>query len=120
MHRRSFLAQTSLLFSLLLLRTPVRAEAPDKFDRLLLRLSKDPGVLRLGAEAVTKLGEPVVTQTLREELLQGVDDTSPLRRQYEERIRADYRNGRTEKVEGWILSKTEIKLSALAYLRAKV
>ena len=41
-----------------------------------------------------------------------------LRNQIDRRIRSDYREGRIETIEGWVLSRTEARLCALAALRA--
>jgi hypothetical protein len=109
MDRRSFLAAS---FVALALGAPLRAGAETAHG---LRDAAEIGqaVLRAGAVEADE-------RALRRELGFGTAEPLALDRSFRDAIRRDFAAGETVHVEGWVLSRTEARLCALAALSLPV
>jgi hypothetical protein len=99
----------------------------DSADRLLALFSDPASAASVGAKYLADRGDNADEATLLAELVAGdesmlarMDAMSPtgLRRYVREKIRQDFVAGRTESVDGWVLSTSELRLYALAAVKS--
>jgi len=94
----------------------------------LLRLAPQPQAALIGAAVLPQLAHPApqaLVQALVSRLsaflghdLHQVCDTGQLHLAFQEAVQADFAQGKCQSVSGWVLTRTEVELCALAALSA--
>ena len=106
-----------------------KAAAPASFALAnLLRLAPQPQAALIGAAVLPQLAHPApqaLVQALVSRLsaflghdLHQVCDTGQLHLAFQEAVQADFAQGKCQSVSGWVLTRTEVELCALAALSA--
>ena len=128
-NRRKLLISTAGLAAAGAIGTPfLRWEYARRKTRLGIRLAESlgesPGARQLGAAYLVRYPDEADIETLVSALVADMKaapllaDSPRLWQLLQRRVRADFRQGRLVRLDGWVLSQTELRLCALAELGA--
>jgi hypothetical protein len=130
MHRRGFVIGFASLAAALLVNLPIRAGAllqaePDALRRLAATFHHPGSAAAIGRTYLRQYPGEAEAQRLASEITSDLDclgcrvpsaDEASLRAAVRERVRRDFAEGVVVSVDGWVLSRTEARLCAIAAL----